>query len=206
MRRLSTAARIAAGLVALVGIAALVLQFTVPLEKEAGLAPAALWSMLRFFTIIGNTLTALVMLGAALGLRRTSTPAMLGGVTLFMGLIGVVYATVLRQTQHLTGDAQIANILLHYTVPPLVALFWLMFAPKGGLTRMDPLRWALLPLVYFPYAVARGRLDGRYPYPFMDVAKLGWVDVLTNAAVIASGFLLAGLLLVLIDQLMRRDI
>jgi hypothetical protein len=203
MRPLSPAARIGAGLVALVGLAALILQFTISLEKS-GTAPAALWSMLRFFTIIGNTLTALVMLGAALGLRRLSTPAMLGGVTLFMALIGVVYAAVLRQTQHLTGDAQIANILLHYAMPPLVALFWLLLAPKGSLTRLDPPRWALLPLAYFPYAIARGRLDGRYPYPFLDVAKLGWVDVLTNAAVIAAGFLLAGLLLVLLDRLLRR--
>jgi hypothetical protein len=198
---LSSIARCAAGLVALVGIAGLAFQFTVSLEKS-GTAPDALWAMLRFFTIIGNALTALVLLSAALGLRRIATPSRLGGVTLVMGLIGVIYTTLLRNIEHLTGNALIANYLLHYAVPLLIALFWLVFVPRGGLTRLDPLRWAILPLLYLPYAIARADADGKYAYPFINVAQLGWGQVAFNVAVIALGFVIVGLLLVWFDRKM----
>ena len=198
---LSPIARGAAGLLALVGISGLAIQFTVSLAKS-GTAPAALWEMLRFFTIIGNTLTALVLLSAALGLRRIATPSRLGGVTLVMALIGVIYATLLRNIEHLTGNAQIANYLLHYAVPLLIALFWLVFVPRGSLTRLDPLRWAILPLLYLPYAIARADADGKYAYPFINVAQLGWGQVAFNVVVIALGFLIVGLLLVWFDRKM----
>lgn len=201
--RLPVTTRLAAFLVASVGLAGLALQFTVSLEKS-GSAQAALWAMLRFFTIIGNSLTALVLLSAALGLGWSSRPAVLGGAALIMGLIGVVYATMLSGIEHLTGNAQTANLLLHYAVPALTALLWLLLVPKGGLTRIDPLAWALVPLAYFPYAILRGRLDDKYPYPFMDVGKLGWGQVLFNAAVIALGFLIVGLLMVWLDGKLKR--
>lgn len=200
---LPPATRIAALLVASVAIAGLSIQLPVSMAKT-GSVPAALWSMLRFFTIIGNTVTALVLLGAALGLRWPSRPAVLGGVTLIMALVGIIYSTLLRNTEHLTGQAQIANYFLHYAMPALVALFWLIFVPKGGLRRIDPLNWTLLPLAYLPYALVRAQLDGKYAYPFIDVAQLGWPRVLTNAAVIAVAFVLTGLALVWLDGKMAR--
>jgi hypothetical protein len=200
---LSPTTRIAALLVACVAIAGLAIQLPVSMART-GSMEGALWSMLRFFTIIGNSVTALVLLGAALGLRWPGRPALLGGVTLIMALIGVIYSTLLRDTEHLTGQAQLANYILHYAMPALVALFWLIFAPKGGLRRIDPLNWALLPLAYFPYALVRAQLDGKYAYPFINAAQLGWPRVLTNAAIIAVAFVLAGLALVWLDGKLGR--
>ena len=200
---LPPATRIAAFVVALIAIAGLSIQLPVSMAKT-GSVPAALWSMLRFFTIIGNSVTALALLGAALGLRGPGRPAVLGGVTLIMALVGIIYATLLRNTEHLTGQAQLANYLLHYAMPAAIALFWLIFAPKGGLRRIDPLNWALLPLAYFPYALVRAQLDGKYAYPFINAAQLGWPRVLINAAIIAVAFVLAGLALVWLDRMMAR--
>jgi len=83
--------------------------------------------------------------------------------------------------------------------PLLTALFWLVFAAKGGLGRGDPLYWAALPLAYLAYALARGAIDGVYPYPFIDVAAIGWARTLANSAGIAVGFLAAGYALVGVD-------
>ena len=58
----------------------------------------------------------------------------------------------------------------------------------------------LFPVVYLVYILARGQLDHRYPYPFMDVGKLGWLQAGLNAAGIAFGFVLAGFALVWIDS------
>ena len=195
--------RAAAGLVALVGIAGLGIQFGASWEV-AGAPGAALWSMLRFFTIIANGLTVLVMAGLALGARMMARPRVLGCITLAMALVGVVYVLLLRGIATPGSGANVANILLHYVMPPLTFLFWLLFAPRGGLSWGDPVRWALLPLAYLPYALARAAEDGRYAYPFIDVSQLGWAQVFVNALGIAAGFLLAGLALVWLDKRLGR--
>ena len=63
-----------------------------------------------------------------------------------------------------------------------------------------PLVWAAYPVAYFAYALTRGHFDGRYPYPFMDVGKIGWTQTALNAGGIALGFMLAGYVLVWIDS------
>ncbi len=82
-------------------------------------------------------------------------------------------------------------------MPLLVPLFWLAFDPKGHLRRHDPLLWLLLPLAYYAYGLTRGALEGRYPYPFMDVARIGWG--MAGAYAAAMGVLVAGVGLVWVD-------
>jgi hypothetical protein len=81
-----------------------------------------------------------------------------------------------------------------------MTLWWLFFAPRAKLRWSAPVLWAIYPLGYFIYVLARGHMDGRYPYPFIDVARLGWVQTALNAGGIALGFILAGYLLVWIDS------
>lgn len=199
--RIPPRARLAAAFVALAGLAGLTLQ-TIASTETAGSVPAALWAMLRFFTIIGN-LVCMTLFGAiALGITRTFEPRRLAGIALVMALIGTVYVTLLRNVEHLVGAARYANMFTHYAVPVLAALYWLACAPKGHLRPRDSLRWAALPLAYFPYAIARAMLDGRYAYPFIDAGALGWPRVILNALGIAAGFFCAGMALVWLDRAM----
>ena len=98
----------------------------------------------------------------------------------------------------------LANMILHQVVPVLMALFWLILAPKGRLKRIDPLLWASFPLIYVVYAIPRGMAEGRYAYPFLDVAKLGWGQVVVTCAAIAVCFLVAGQILVWFDRMLAR--
>lgn len=196
-------ARLAAGAVALVILTGLGLQLVASLDKTGGMLGAALWSMFRFFTIIGNLLALIALAAFALG-ARAATQRVIGGVTLMMLLIGVVYTLLLRGLEALSPIGHAATVVMHYVSPVLVVLFWVFFAPKGRLRPSDPLRWALLPLAYLPYALARGAEDGKYPYPFLDVNKFGLQQVLINALVIAIGFILAGYALLWFDQRMSR--
>ena len=190
-------ARLLAALVALVAWAGLFIQYRTTLGS--GYAPAeTLWIMLRFFTVLTNLLLAVTMTAVALGARVA--PFLVGGVTLAMALVGMVYLTLLRGLLDLSGGALLADTLLHKVTPVVVALWWLAFASKGRLTWSAPLGWALYPLLYFIYALARGVTDGRYAYPFIDIAKLGAATVALNAALIAASFLIAGLGLVALDR------
>ena len=189
--------RIAAALVALVCWAGLAVQFSVTYANQHDVA-ATLWILLRFFTVITNLLVAIAMTAVALG-RRVS-PFVLGGLTLGILLVGAVYLTLLRGLLELSGGALLADFLLHKAAPLAMAGWWLLLAPRAKLGWSAPWWWTLYPLAYFAYAVARGLSGDKYPYPFMDVGKLGWLQAARNGAGIAFAFLIAGFALVWIDR------
>jgi hypothetical protein len=108
--------------------------------------------------------------------------------------------TLLRGLVELSGGALLADLLLHKVAPVAMALWWLLFAPRARLRWTAPWWWALYPLLYFGYALLRGAFGDKYPYPFMDVGKLGWTQTALNAAGIAMAFLVAGFALVWIDS------
>jgi hypothetical protein len=203
MSKLSGTTRVAAGVVALVAWLGLAVQFRASLAL-VGTVPETLWVMLRFFTVIANLLAAITFTGVALGRPGFAAPARLGGITVTMLLVGVVYHLLLRGMLELSGGAKLADLLMHTATPLLVPTYWLVFAPKGGLDRRDPLLWALLPLGYFIYALVRGAIEGVYAYPFMNVTELGWPQTLATALVMALGFMAAGFVMLWLDRIFSR--
>jgi hypothetical protein len=190
--------RAAAALIALVCWAGIALQFWASFTFRHYDLVLTLWTLARFFTIICNLALAIAMTGVALGKRHS--PLLLGGLVLAILLVGIVYRIFLAGLHPLSGLPLIANYLLHDLSPLLMAAYWLLFVPRGKLRWTAPWRWCLFPVIYFAYALARGRFDNHYPYPFIDVSKLGWQQVMLNAAGIALVFVLAGFALVWVDR------
>lgn len=186
-----------AALVGIVCWAGLAIQFSATLGHEHHVAQT-LWTLARFFTITTSLLVALLMTWTAIG-RRVS-PLLLGGITLADLLVAVVYGLLLRGLHPLNGSAVTANFLLHDVSPALMGLWWLLFAPRGQLKWNAPWLWALYPLAYLVYVLARGRVDGRYPYPFINPPRIGWTQTALNVGGIALGFLICGFVLVWIDS------
>ncbi len=191
-----TIGRFAALAVAAVAWTGLVVQLIASIGLTGSIGQAV-WSMARYFTVITNILVAGLFTAVALG--HDPRPKLIGLVTLAILLVGIVYVTMLRGLVELSGGAALADLLLHSVTPVVVPLYWLMFAPRESLGWRDPWHWALLPLVYFAYALGRGGIEGRYAYPFMDVGNLGWPAVLANAALMAAGFVVGGYGLVAIS-------
>jgi len=194
----SKAARTAAGFISLIAWTGLVIQLRATFG-QTGSVFQSLWTILLYFTVLTNFLVAIVMAGIALGIRAFRSATLLGGSTLAIILVGVTYSLLLHGLLHLSGGAKLANIIMHYVVPVFVPLYWLVFSPKGELKRRDPLLWSIFPLAYLPYALVRGAIEKKYPYPFIDLAKLGWPDTLLNATAIAIGFLVAAFAMLALD-------
>jgi hypothetical protein len=186
-----------AALIALACWAGIALQFWASYGHSHDVI-ATLWTLARFFTIISNLALAIAMTSVALG-RRVS-PFILVGLTLAILLVGIVYRTLLAGLHSLSGPALIANYLLHDVSPIAMTAYWLLFIPRGSLKWNAPWKWSLFPVVYFVYVLARGQLDHRYPYPFIDVGKIGWMQVALNSGGIALAFILAGFAVVWIDS------
>jgi hypothetical protein len=197
--RFSAHARAFASLISIVAWIGLIVQFGSSTAAQGSVGAAA-WHLLLFFTILTNLGLAVIFTGIALGRPFFGAPALLGGVTLSILLVGVVYSLLLAGTAVLTGGDRFANVIMHYAMPILTPLFWLIHTPKGGLRTRDPLIWAAYPLIYLAYALIRGGIGGIYPYPFLDVGKFGWAATASNATGIAIGFLIGGYLMIWLDQ------
>lgn len=189
--------RIFAALVALVAWTGIAVQFQATHASGYSVAET-LWVLVRYFTILTNFIVALVMTVVALGRRQP--PSLIGGVLVAIVLVGIVYITLLRGLLELSGGALLADTILHCVTPLLVLAWWLLFASKGQLRWRDPAIWALYPLAYLSYALARGAAEDKYAYPFLDVVGLGWPAVALNAVLMAAGFLVAGGALVALDR------
>jgi hypothetical protein len=186
----------AAAFVAIVCWAGLLIQYWATYGNQHQLL-ASLWVLARFFTILTNLIVALVMTWVAIG-RRTS-PELLGGLTLSIILVGLVYLSLLQGLHRLSGPAYIADILLHKASPVVMSIWWLLFAPRARLKWSAPPKWLFYPLIYFAYILARAQFDGRYPYPFLDVSRIGWLQTALNAGGIAFAFVIGGMVLVWFD-------
>jgi hypothetical protein len=171
-------------------------------EARWGSVALAAWALLRFFTITTNLAVAMVLTGVAAGLGRAATPRRLAGLSLSILLVGIVFRVLLEGVA--PGGSGLGNLLLHRATPILVPVYWLVFVPKGRLRVADPLIWTLYPLAYLLYALVRGGLDGRYPYPFLDVSRIGWNRMAINALVIGAGFLATGYFAWAVDRIAGR--
>lgn len=104
----------------------------------------------------------------------------------------------------------ISMILLHYAVPILFILDCLLFERKGWIKKSDPLKWILLPSLYFIYAIIAAQfgngigINSRYPYPFMNADNLGWGQVIFNVFLLLIGFIVLGYLYYGVDQWLYR--
>jgi hypothetical protein len=167
-------------------------------------AVATVWILLRFFTVTTNLGMALLFTGLALGIPAARRPRAIGCAVLCMLLVGITYHFLLRGLLELSGGARLADTLLHVVTPIMVPLYWLVFTPKGYTSRRDPLIWAVYPTLYLPYALGRGLAGDIYAYPFINVSKLGWSQVMVNSVALAVAFVAAGYLLVLLDRQLAK--
>ena len=100
------------------------------------------------------------------------------------------------------------NYCVHYMVPLLSLLNWLLFAVKSELNYAWAVIWTVIPWIYVVYAMIMGHsgkiienTDSAYPYDFMDVGRHGWKIVARNCALVVVVFVSAGLLLIFLGKL-----
>ena len=158
-----------------------------------------------FFTILSNLLVAMVAAAAATGgnwapLRLLRGPRVRGLAALSITVTCAIYATLLQSLWHPMGPQLVADRSLHYVVPALYVFWWAVLLPHGTLVWRDALRWLGFPLLFAVWTFLRGAVVHEYPYPFMDVNRLGYPTVLLNAALVGVLFLVLGLGYVALDR------
>ena len=195
-------------LMAIVGWCGLVIQLDLVLLARWTSGASLLGGLVNFFsffTVLTNTLVAVVL--TCVATRQPSKgrtfflqPWVTSGITVSIIVVGVAYNLLLRQLWQPQGLQWLANELLHDVMPVLFTLYWWFCVPKGSLRVGHIGVWVLYPVLYFAYTLLRGHLLGVYPYPFIDVEKLGYAQAFINACGVLAGFVLVALIIVGVDR------
>lgn len=193
---------------AIVGWCGLVIQLDLVLLARWTSGASLLGGLVNyfsFFTVLTNTLVAVVL--TCVATRQPSKgrtfflqPWVTSGITVSIIVVGVAYNLLLRQLWQPQGLQWLANELLHDVMPVLFTLYWWFCVPKGSLRVRHIGVWVLYPVLYFAYTLLRGHLLGVYPYPFIDVEKLGYAQAFINACGVLAGFVLVALIIVGVDR------
>ena len=143
--------------------------------------------VLSFFTIQSNLLSGLVSAQLAFKPDRDGRTwrairlAALFGIT----VTGIVYSTVLAKIHEPNGFAEtFVNDLVHYVVPIMMVVGYVMFGPRPRIDRATALRSLLFPVLWMTYTLIRGAVWKWYPYPFLDVPSHGYAKVFVNAVIV----------------------
>ena len=203
--------KIFAAVAALIGWFALVLQFVLlvwaaPPDVPAGELVIRFFS---FFTILTNILIAVVLTAEALTIRsnltaRLTSPSMMTASAVYITVVGVVYSLFLRSVWQPTGWHAVVDHSLHDVTPVMFVIFWLVFTEKSSLKWLDAFKWLVYPAAYLIYSIVRGSIVNWYPYWFADVTKLGYPQVLFNAAMVMAGFVFVGIIFIAVGKVLSR--
>lgn len=194
----AAAVRTAALVVAGMAAASLVLQ--VGLTAADG--PLDGWTrvprLLATFPVQAN---ALIVVSCLLIARRPAAHVhWLIGAVHHAGLMGLtatalIYSVALRTVAGPGGWWALAASGLHYVVPALAVVGWLLVGPRGALRWTTALLAVLWPAGWVLFMLAQGLVTEYYPYPFVDADRFDYATVTGNSlavvglmAVVAAGF------------------
>lgn len=202
-----------AAFLALAGWAFLALQLWLTgglIIGQGGTVLGVVIKFLGYFTILTNIFVALVLSAFAVGRGfpghwRLTRPLTVTCATVSIVIVGAVYFLVLRHQWQPQGAQWVADAGLHYVMPVVMALFWWLAVPAGALDWRRAGWLFAYPLAYLVYVFVRGALVADYPYPFIDVPKIGYPQALLNSVGVLVAFAaVAGALLAVNAHAARR--
>ncbi len=201
--------RVFSAIGALAAWSAVILQLYLIIENRTVSIPETLLRFFTFFTILSNIMvaTCFTMLALKPGFGSSnffSRASVLSAVTVYIAIVGTVYQLVLRPLWDPQGLQKIVDELLHSFTPLYFLLFWLLYVPKLTLQWQNIFPWLLFPLCYLIIILLRGAVADYYPYPFVNVAQLGYGKVLLNCGIMLMAFLLFSVLLISVGKRSRK--
>lgn len=190
----------------LVGVAALVLQFslTIPTSMAAGRSlGASVLFYFSFFTILTNIGLVLVWLSEVFdlpALHRFRRATVRAGLAAAIAFVMIFYHVMLAKIWAPQGLFKLADLTLHYALPSLYLLWWITLAAHRRLEWRAVPGMLVYPVLYVAWAMARGAVVGEYPYPVLEVGRLGYPVVLGNIALLLVLFTLLCSAIVALDR------
>ena len=83
-------------------------------------------------------------------------------------------------------------------------MWWVGAVEPGRLRIWHPFAWLAYPIGYLGFWLVRGPIVGEYPYFFIDVDELGYAGVAVWTGILVAGFLVLGLVMLIVDRIRVR--
>lgn len=168
--------------------------------------------MLTYYTLLSNILVVgfsgyllyLMVKDYDKALSDKKILRLKGAVTIAIMLTFLVYHFMLAPLATPEKFYQLENFLLHYIVPILFFIDWLLVDKRGYYKGYDPLLWCLVPAIYSIGALIKGyffrieipgQVNSPYPYFFLNIDRFGFMGVCGFMAGILLAYAILGLLL-----------
>ncbi|MEP7146142.1 MAG: Pr6Pr family membrane protein [bacterium] len=199
---------------AIVGLVTLSLQLYLTVSGSPASGLTYLAGIIKFFsymTILTNILVVLSYIIPLLGRNSMlslffSNPTVLSGVLVYIAIVGIAYHFLLAHLWDPKGLGLVADIMLHYVIPCIFFIYWILFVEKKMQKFINSLKWLIFPLMYVIYILIRGEISGNYPYPFLDVSQLGYTSVFKNIFFLMIGYIVLGIVVVGMDKFLSTFI
>lgn len=203
-------ARIWFGVTALVVLVGIVIQVPVAMGHTGGFFDTS-WrrglNVFVFFTIQSNIIVGVTTAMLALVVAR---PSLVFRVLRLIGVVAIsitfiVFHVALRELQDLTGQAAVADFLLHTASPLLCVVGWLVFGPRGQTSTRVVALTLVFPLGWGTFTMIRGGIIEWWPYPFIDPTDSGYLRVVMNMMLIGGVFIALAAGAHWLDQRLQRS-
>lgn len=184
---------------ALLGWFAVIAQLFILIQIRTTSLPETFIRFFSYFTIQSNIMVALCFSGYFMHGKWKdffTRPGTQTAVTVYIIVVGAVYNLVLRPLWKPAGLQVPVDELMHSVIPLLMLFFWFRFTPKESLQWSGVFTWSLYPLFYTVFIGLRGAITGFYPYPFINVTRLGYAKVLMNGCLLLLVFMVLSLVLI----------
>ncbi len=198
----------AAAIGAVAGWFALVLQLYLIIVNRTASIPETIARYFGFFTILSNIIVAVsftMVYKKGIGNSFFTKPNTLTATAVYITIVGLIYNIILRFLWAPHGWDKVADEMLHSVIPVLYILFWLKYVPKQNIQWKNIFPWLIYPLVYLGYTLLRGSFVNWYPYPFINVAEIGYNKALVNSGMVTVAFIVVASLFVGIAKMMRKN-
>lgn len=162
--------------------------------------------LFSYFTIQSNLIALAVALTLAANPARDGRGWRVARLDALLGIMitGLVFGLVLAPSVHLEGAARWATIGFHYVAPWMTLLGWLLFGPRPRLDWATVGRAFAWPALWIAYTFTHGAITHWYPYPFLDVTRLGIGPALRNTLLVLLAALILAAAFKALDRLRSK--
>lgn len=187
----------------------IVAQMILIIQNRAASIPETLIRFFSFFTILTNTLVALYFTTRVENVSRKPFHVLrkdssLTAIAVFILVVGIVYQLILRPIWEPTGVQLVVDELLHTIIPLYFFIYWFISLKNTELKIRPVLSWLIYPGVYIVFILIRGHYSGYYPYPFLNVDKIGFTDVFRNSVAILGSMILLMYVLIVLGKMIKK--
>lgn len=184
-----------------VGCASLFVQFYLMQVNRVTDSFETTLRFFSFFTILSNLAVVVCFTSLFFNiLPFFKSFKIVTAIVVYISIVAIVYNTVLRFLWEPTGLQKIVDEFLHVINPLLFIYYWFKSDLNEKLNYT--LLWKILifPGLYLIFVLIRGYYSSYYPYPFINVSSIGYLQTLVNSIVVVLAFVIVSLAYIRISR------